>query len=383
MTAQSVSFFTHVRGEIPGRSKYLVACDSLFPGNGKIGRYTRCECYVGSNSVKLENNNDPWLVTAARIGLLCSTFILCFYRVPKKAWLPPLLLTTSLFLSKVYFRWTTPLHICVPVTIPEAVKPTLNQLFGNVYKLPICHYDAVKQFQKLPHPIMKGMLPYNKPFIVVNVQCLSTPNAKATLLFKECRMGWSQFYGMGIKTPSFFPPDTEFTNQEGRCVEALKKEFESLKQFIKEGHCFDPLGDEWAIIGHTINFRPLILNLVNNRFHNIPTIGFDQPPLENAFMHPVMHYTTLHDYPGIAIKIRSREDQQIRTLVLRESFSDSNLYDVVGGPYFFDSASPLNVLHTKLQPHEIRLNNYLRLRQLIQQGSATDLDGKTWDLAIE
>ena len=245
MATEGLSFFTHVRG-VPG---YLAACDSFFPGNGKIARYSE------GGVLKIEENKDHWLLTAARIIALGLTFVRFCQIVSNREWKYLDAVVPLIFLAKVYFRMTTQFHVCpsfqpveTKVNIPEAIKPTLNLLFGNVDKLPICSHEAVGDSKKLTHPIMKGAFGSAIPFIVVKVRCLSDVNAIAILELFGTTKKWCQVYREGTKSPQFFPFQAKFTDENGELVREQAQNFGRLQEFIKTGYYTDDDGCEWQIV---------------------------------------------------------------------------------------------------------------------------------------
>ncbi len=256
MATEGLSFFTHVRGEVPGRSEFLVLCDSFFPGNGKVAYYIPCECGLESKGVTLEENKDSWFKTAGRIIALGITFIGFYQFVSKREWKYLNVVAPLIFLAKVYFRITTQFHACdtqstyptTDVNIRETDKPILNQLFGDVDQLPICSHDDVDDSKKLTHQVMKGAYGSNLPFIVIRIRCLSHTNAQAALEFVRFNIGWKQVFRDEVKSPRFFPYQANFTDKNGQKRPEFAENFTQLQQFIADGYYTDDDGCEWQIV---------------------------------------------------------------------------------------------------------------------------------------
>lgn len=224
--------------------------------------------YKPNRGFTLEENTDPWYVSAGKIGALLTPAFFLVRAIkthgltPSKifrhepGWSILSLFILGLFIAKVYLRSTSTFHICGKepthcVNIPEADKAVLNQLFGDVDALPDAPINYIDNPQKLTHPIMKYAIESDMPNIVIKIRDCSDTAAKALLWFYKQNDGWIQGYADKNKSPTFFPKCVSFIDVKGQLVPAQKENFERLQQFISEGYYTDDDGGEWQIVGHS------------------------------------------------------------------------------------------------------------------------------------
>lgn len=265
----TVPFFTPViYGEQAKnwRETATESADTLF-GIGGQHAY-----YEPNRGFTLEENTDPWYVSAGKIGaLLTPAFFLgraiktqglipskIFRKEP--GWSILSLFIMGLFIAKVYLRSTSTFPICgeettpkvTQVNIPDADKSLLNQLFVDVDKLPVGRPNAIDNPKLLTHPVMKCAYFSDIPFIVIHIHSLTDINTEATLAFYRQKNCWTQHVLDWNKSPIFFPEGEKFIDMTGQLVPAQKENFERLKQFIAKGYYQDEEnGGEWEIVGHS------------------------------------------------------------------------------------------------------------------------------------